>query len=115
MKKGFTLIELLAVIVILSMLLLISRFAITRITKGAKRDIIDAEEKSIIKAAEAYYAANMFELSDGNCMIKTIKNLQDAGLIGEVKHHSLSTQIRICSVLASDNINYKITYQIVGD
>ena len=113
MKKGFTLIELLGVIVILSLLLLVVGLGVTKIVKNSKSDINDAEESVIIKAAEEYVASNMFEIANGACVNKTVRQLQSAGFLGSVKR-STSTVVRICSVLSSDNVHYEYTYTLMG-
>ncbi len=54
--KGFTLVELLIVIVILGILATVTVFAVRGITDQGQENACDTEEKTVITAAEAYYA-----------------------------------------------------------
>lgn len=54
--KGFTLVELLIVIVILGILATVTVFAVRGITDTGQQNACDTEAKTVVTAAEAYYA-----------------------------------------------------------
>ncbi len=56
--KGFTLVELLIVIVILGILATVTVFAVRGITDTGQTNACDTEAKTVLTAAEAYYAQN---------------------------------------------------------
>jgi len=56
--KGFTLVELLIVIVILGILATVTVFAVRGITDQGQTNACSTEAKTIVTAAEAYYAQN---------------------------------------------------------
>jgi prepilin-type N-terminal cleavage/methylation domain-containing protein len=56
--KGFTLVELLIVIVILGILATVTVFAVRGITDRGQANACDVEAKTVLTAAEAYYADN---------------------------------------------------------
>ena len=81
-KKGFTLIELLAVIIILSLLVLLTSTAITKIVKDSKQELSDDQIASIKAAAEIWGADNIDELPiTGSCSYLTLRDLKEFGLI----------------------------------
>jgi len=77
MNKGFTLIELIGVIVILSLLVLLASSGVTKIVKGSKSDINEAEKLAIIRSAEIYRANHIRDFGDDQCLNKTIQDLID--------------------------------------
>lgn len=54
--KGFTLVELLIVIVILGILATVTVFAVRGITDQGQENACNVESKTVLTAAEAYYA-----------------------------------------------------------
>ena len=56
--KGFTLVELLIVIVILGILATVTVFAVRGITDTGQQNACETEAKTVLTAAEAYYAEN---------------------------------------------------------
>ena len=56
--KGFTLVELLIVIVILGILATVTVFAVRGITDQGQENACQTEGKTVLTAAEAYYAEN---------------------------------------------------------
>ncbi len=67
-RRGFTLVELIAVLVVLALLLLLVSGTVSNIINKAKVDISDAQEKSILNAAEKWSIDNseFFDDTEGN-------------------------------------------------
>lgn len=83
-NKGFTLVELLAVIVILSVLAILTSYAVTNALKKSKDSLYDNQIDIIKVAAEAWGSENTNKISDSEtCKYITLKNLQDYGILDE--------------------------------
>ena len=99
MNKGFTLIELIGVIVILSLLVLLAGGGVTKIVKGSKKDINEAEKLSIMHAAEIYRAKNIDSFGNNNCLSNiTVNNLIESKLykLNDKSKYTTSTPLTIC-------------------
>ena len=82
-NKGFTLIELLAVITIIGILMVISIVAVTRLINKSKREQKNAQEQTVIMAAENYLQANraLLPKSIGETTTIFISNLKDSNYL----------------------------------
>ena len=82
-NKGFTLIELLAVITILGILMVISIVAVTRLINKSKREQKNAQEQTVIMAAESYLQANraLLPKSIGETTTIFVSNLKDSNYL----------------------------------
>ena len=82
-NKGFTLIELLAVITILGILMVISIVAVTRLINKSKREQKNAQEQTVIMAAESYLQANraLLPKSIGETTTIFVSNLKESNYL----------------------------------
>ncbi|MBQ9011122.1 MAG: type II secretion system protein, partial [Bacilli bacterium] len=82
MKKGFTLVELLAVIALLGVLAVIVAPAVNGSLQKSQNNLVEVQEKQIIKAAKDYYAEHLSELPTGDITdTKTLSYLQTEGYL----------------------------------
>jgi prepilin-type N-terminal cleavage/methylation domain-containing protein len=77
--KGFTLVELLIVIVILGILATVTVFAVRGITDTGQQNACDTESKTVLTAAEAYYAQNSGSTETSVTALYTAGYLADDG------------------------------------
>ena len=81
-KNGFTLIELLAVIIILSLLVLLTSTAVTKIVKDSKQELSSTQIATIESTAKLWGADNLDKLPDaGECGYVTLEDLKEFGYI----------------------------------
>ena len=87
MNKGFTLIELLAVIVILAVLTYLTSISVANVIRTSKGKLNDVQTKIIRDAAEAWLTDNLDLVPDTttSCLIVTLGDLIDYGIISDVK------------------------------
>ena len=123
MRRGFTLIEMIGVVIILSMLMLISGVAITRIVKKSKTELSDAQKNNIKMAAQLWAEDNLDTILsttgcnlttlNGCCVQKTVNDLGDYLSISNITETTnISTSlsyVEICATKSSGNVN--LTYE----
>lgn len=131
-RKGFTIIELLAVIIIITLLMLITSTAITKILKDSKDDSYKNQIGLIKKAAEMWGSNNIYLLPEATedspkinnipTVIEYIKlsNLYDSGMLEQTKNPKTNEYfndndllIKITSTLKNGKNN--ISYEIITD
>ena len=81
--KGFTLVELLIVIVILGILATVTVFAVRGITDTGQDNACSTEAKTVLTAAEAYYAQNSSTVAPDTAALYSGGYLADDGAVTE--------------------------------
>lgn len=110
-NNGFTLIELLAVIVVLSIIMLISVYAIMPQVEKARKEALKIEAEGLVKSAETYIMElnlNGESVQDG-CYI-TLKQLQDNGET-KIKNPDYSGFVLVHKATAPNSYEYTVSLQ----
>ena len=115
MKKGFTLIELLGVIVILSFLIVIVGFGVTKFIKDSKKDLNSTQRIAILEAAKIWSVDNLNSLPSSGCDYVQVQTFIDEGIISNVKDLNTDTVIngyyvKVCKIDNNgvDDYSYEI-------
>ena len=122
MKKGFTLIELLAVIIIISILVTLSGFAISKVIRKSKNSFSDYQNQAIIDAARILLSDNSDKLTFvGECKYISLNYLYSYGILDNeiisFKDNSLleNFYVKVCIDDTSAYGEDKLTYEVISN